>query len=476
MKLNITMTDENGNAGPLRPIINSGTRAAPTNISIPYLSVNPAICFWLNGICNVDTKQLSLIPEIQQTNTLYRMIFESVAENKSVNAQNSLTPPNIDDVSTDLGLYHDIFRLSKKINPAGGNIGMTPDVTALITKHMIWALKQQQYNFNNSCNNEITMQVPFPLFYADEPLFVGVGKKIVLRLSRDPMYAQNLICIAGSPHVASGAGNVGGGDYKVTTLPYPSVYANNTINVAVTDMCLFLCMADLAEESIPRSLTVYMKQFSPFVRPLLAANNNSFTVDLKDYRRMSHIAICFINKSNESFHQSPCDFTSGFTSLDNNNALTSAETYQFKNQISNLYQLYIIFGGTKYPMSEATLLTTNYLDTGDMARSWYETLVASDSLRDRDGSLIDFKTFLASPIFLWKTFQGLKQTTNNINVTINCSSQIPTDFNATTAPAYNSNINAFCLGLYDEMYKLQFDDQYRCISEDLDSTPIGIHE
>ena len=70
-------------------------------------------------------------------------------------------------------------------------------------------------------------------------------------------------------------------------------------------------MAHLAEESIPRSLTVYMKQFSPFVRPLLAANNNSFTVDLKDYRRMSHIAICFINKSNESFHQSPCDFTSG---------------------------------------------------------------------------------------------------------------------------------------------------------------------
>ena len=136
MKLNITMTDENGNAGPLRPIINTGTRAAPTNISIPYLSVNPAICFWNNGICNVDTKQLSLIPEIQQTNTLYRMIFESVAENKSVNAQNSLTPPNIDDVSTDLGLYDDIFRLSKKINPAGGNIGMTPDVTSLNTKHI----------------------------------------------------------------------------------------------------------------------------------------------------------------------------------------------------------------------------------------------------------------------------------------------------------------------------------------------------
>ena len=51
---------------------------------------------------------------------------------------------------------------------------------------------------------------------------------------------------------------------------------------------------------------------------------------------------------------------------------------------------------------ETTLLTTNYLSTGDMAKTWYETLVASDSLRDRDGSILDFKTFLASPIMLWK--------------------------------------------------------------------------
>ena len=110
-------------------------------------------------------------------------------------------------------------------------------------------------------------------------------------------------------------------------------------------------------------------------------------------------------------------------------------------------------------MSESTLLTTNYLSTGDMAKSWYETLVASDSLRDRDGFILDFKTFLASPIMLWKTFQGIKQTTNTINITINCRSQIPTDFATFTAPAYTSNINAFVLGLYDEFYKCIFDDK-----------------
>ena len=150
IKLNITMTDEAGVVGPLRPIVNDGTRIAPTAISIPFLSVNPAICFFNNAICNVDTKQISLIPELQQTNTLYRLLFESTTENKTVNAQNGLTPPNIDDVDTNLGIYTDIFKISKKINPDAGNTGITPDLSTKLTKHMIWALKNQQFNFDNS--------------------------------------------------------------------------------------------------------------------------------------------------------------------------------------------------------------------------------------------------------------------------------------------------------------------------------------
>ena len=77
---------------------------------------------------------------------------------------------------------------------------------------------------------------------------------------------------------------------------------------------------------------------------------------------------------------------------------------------------------------------------------------------------------------LWKTFQGIKQTTNTINITINCRSQIPTDFAAFTAPAYTSNFNAFVLGIYDEFYKCVFDNHNCCISEDLDATPIAINE
>ena len=172
IRLNITQTNEAGVQGNLRPIVNTGTRAVPTAISIPYLSVNPAISFFNNASCYVDSNQISQISELQQTNTLYRMLFESKSEQTYVNSQNSIVPPNIDDVKTALGaIYDDAVTLGKVIDASG------PDVSDLLTKHMIWALKNQQFNFDKYSENEITMQVPLPMFYADEPFFVGAGKK-----------------------------------------------------------------------------------------------------------------------------------------------------------------------------------------------------------------------------------------------------------------------------------------------------------
>ena len=40
------MTREDGSQHPLEPIINGGTRFAPTAISVPYLCNNPAGAFY----------------------------------------------------------------------------------------------------------------------------------------------------------------------------------------------------------------------------------------------------------------------------------------------------------------------------------------------------------------------------------------------------------------------------------------------
>ena len=222
-------------------------------------------------------------------------------------------------------------------------------------------------------------------------------------------------------------------------------------------------MAHIAESSVPRGIyTIYMKQFSPFLRNLGTGNNNSFTVDLKQYRRMSHIAIAFINMTNETFHMSPTDFSSGFSAYGGSPiALQAVETKNINDQLSNLYQIYITFAGIKYPMNDYTLLTmADNFHANDLSRAWYDYLLACDSLRDRSGNLLDFKSWQVSPIFLWKTFQDIKTTNNVVNVTVNCRS------NATNSYS-GSNTNVFLCGFYDEYYKMEFDDQARCIYETL---------
>ena len=99
-----------------------------------------------------------------------------------------------------------------------------------------------------------------------------------------------------------------------------------------------------------------MKQFSPFLRNLGTGNNNSFTVDLRQYRRMSYIAVTMINLVNEPFHISPTDLSSGFSAYNNASppALQAVETKNINDQLSNLYQIYITFAGVKYPMNDYT--------------------------------------------------------------------------------------------------------------------------
>ena len=285
------------------------------------------------------------------------MLFESESEQNYVYSQNSIQPLSLDDIDTSTTVStatatvdYNIYDYPAKLIKAMG-CNKTVDVNEMLSKHMIWALKNQQFNFDKFCENELIIQVPLPLFYADEPLFCGVGRNITIKLTTDPQYATNLIQIAGSPSA------FGGNTFAISTLnPYSFGYhsatgANfavntgitgglpNTINVAVTDMKLYVQMAHIAESSVPRGIyTIYMKQFSPFLRNLGTGNNNSFTVDLKQYRRMSHIAIAFINLTNETFHMSPTDLSSVFTAYSGNpSTLQAVETNNINDQLSNLY-------------------------------------------------------------------------------------------------------------------------------------------
>ena len=56
----------------------------------------------------------------------------------------------------------------------------------LFTSRMVWALKNNQFNFDKSCINRINFQIPLPLFYYDELLHFGTDGKCKIVFNVDP--------------------------------------------------------------------------------------------------------------------------------------------------------------------------------------------------------------------------------------------------------------------------------------------------
>ena len=95
---------------------------------------------------------------------------------------------------------------------AGAN---TTSFGALFSKRMIWALKHQMYNFDKKNINRLNIQIPITLFYCDELLHFGVGKRVDLIFGILQSWYQNILQIVGSP-VGALLNAGGGGTYAIT--------------------------------------------------------------------------------------------------------------------------------------------------------------------------------------------------------------------------------------------------------------------
>jgi len=92
------MTDENGAIGTLKPIVNIGTRAAPTTISIPFINSNPMPALFSAISCEIGTQTISMTQNAASINTLYKTLYESANEQSSVNSLCPINPLKIVDV------------------------------------------------------------------------------------------------------------------------------------------------------------------------------------------------------------------------------------------------------------------------------------------------------------------------------------------------------------------------------------------
>ena len=281
------MTREDSSVHPLEPIINSGTRALPTAISIPYICPNPCAALFQTISCTINNNESSNYQQAAQTNTLYKMLYESELEEKTCNSTNAIIPMSVDDTDVTVGTIYD------KAAKIGADLGVDVSVgnngvniaafQKLFSKRMIWALKNQ-YNFDKYNTNKLNFQLPIPLFYTNDLIYVGSNGKINMTFNVDPNWYKNLILIAGSntcgiPAIRGPPAFAAGSDYVLTTSS--SVFGKCSINVAITDMKIYLCRAHVS--TIPRGLshTYRLKQFSTFYAPLSAGTTNNFTFTFK---------------------------------------------------------------------------------------------------------------------------------------------------------------------------------------------------
>ena len=123
------MTREDGSQPSLEPIINDSPRATP---AVPYLCNNPAGALFQNMTCYVKGEQISNVQYAQPATTLYRMLYETKEEQKTVNSTNAINPVSLDDIDISAKLSN--FDKAAKL---ASQIGATGDISDLFTSLLI---------------------------------------------------------------------------------------------------------------------------------------------------------------------------------------------------------------------------------------------------------------------------------------------------------------------------------------------------
>ena len=447
VQLQIVQVREDGSPHPLEPIINTGTRANPTAISVPHLSPNPVAVIIDNMKAVLKGVEINNIQFASTTNSIYRTLFESKLEQDTTCSLSAIKPMSIDDSRTNVGvIYDDYVKLSRDLAIT------SPDTLGpLLSKRMIWALKNQMYNFDKQNINKLTLQIPLPLFYCDELISIGAGERLELIFGISPNWYQNLIqCVGSFSSQLIGAGPAYG-SYTVTNKN--SGFTNNTINVSITDMKLYLNRGYITNTHVPRNIkaSYYMKKFSPVVANLNSGTSTTTVTGTFDTAgKISHIIIGFnVNPSNYPKY-SPNDFSCGYTARTFANIANGiAEDKNTTDAVSLIKQIQVKLGQSIYPQESYSLqIDTNggYPNTNDLFRCYQDYCTFSDALRTPIGALLTFSQWSANPLFVFKTHQTQNDTSNIFSVKVDLNGQL----------GVASNI--FILGLYDDFLTLEYDE------------------
>ena len=279
---------------------------------------------------------------------------------------------------------------------------------------------------------------------------MGAGGKIELTFMVNSNWVQNLIGIAGST-TTSITGNPAQ-NFRVVALPAtgvpPAATSNNTIYVAVTDFVLYMYKVPLQKE--PRSVpgSIRMKKWVTNLYNLTSGSSINMTVSLQDMRHMTHIIIAFLQPTGITGKSSVTDFSCGFNNTIVNNMPGVVEFINTTVANNNISSFYITYD-KQYP-NPAYTFGNDPTNAMELSRAYYETLINTNALSDRSGSMFDFSTWLQNTIFVFKTSEDYSTIINQVNATINLK-----------AANNNQTTTAVVMGLYDEEIKFEYDAEMK---------------
>ena len=144
------------------------------------------------------------------------------------------------------------------------------------------------------------------------------------------------------------------------------------------------------------------------------------TVSLQDMRHMTHIIIAFLQPTGITGKSSVTDFSCGFNNTIVNNMPGVVEFINTTVANNNISSFYITYD-KQYP-NPAYTFGNDATNAMELSRAYYETLINTNALSDRSGSMFDFSTWLQNTIFVFKTSQDYSTIINQVNATINLKS------------------------------------------------------
>ena len=406
IRLRVVQTDKTGTVGRLSPIVNTGiSKAAATLVSIPFINPNAGACMFSSVSCDIGGQTISLNQNICQVNTIYRELYESENEQRSVNSTNPINVMTLKDTDT----------TANKSATLTDYFTGYPNTLTNFSNRKLYALKNMM-NFNKYYEIEIQTQLLAPLFYSDE--MIPPNTEILLKFTVDPAYDTNLISIAGSNVLSLPVGNVTPFSIGKLTSATSNAGLINSISVGVVDMNMWVYRVHMPNV-VSRVKEINIKQCSSLLHGIVQGTHDEFNVDFKKNRQITHIACAFVQKKSQ-MKCCPSDFSSGFYVGDNNagvdhavtTAITEAMIYS-QSPIMQLLNFRIEYAGGVYPFQpytynfDHTEYNTNaqYLSNSTF-RSYYDMCNFSSGLRDRAGVLLSADQYVVSPLIIFQTHQN----------------------------------------------------------------------